>query len=132
MDYLVCGDLVYVPLGDREAMIICLSGREEEAFDLVIPKELDGFRVTAIKDGAFMRYRKLLSVAIPDGVAEIGAYTFHECSSLKRVVIPGSVTEISLNAFDRSDSLVLAVFPGSFAEEYAIRQGIPYVFVDPK
>jgi len=127
MDYLVCGDLVYVPLDDNEAMVACLSGREEEAFDLVIPEYLDGLRVTAIKDGAFLGYRKLLSVVVPDGVTEIGEYTFHDCDCLKRVVIPESVTEISPIAFDRRRLPILVVVPNSFGEKYAIHEAIPYV-----
>lgn len=48
---------------------------------------------------------------IPDGVMEIGAFTFDECMNLKEVIIPNSVTDIGSSAFDSCTSLTTIVIP---------------------
>ena len=54
--------------------------------------------VTRIAPGAFTSCRNLASVAIPDGVTDIGMFAFGDCG-LKTVRIPASVTNIGWGAF---------------------------------
>ena len=49
---------------------------------------------------------------IPDGVTEIGAYTFEGCSGLTSVMIPGSVTDIDFYAFYGCSRLTSVIFGG--------------------
>ena len=48
----------------------------------------------------------LESIAIPDGVVEIGSHAFANCTSLKTVYIPSSVTTIGDGAFENCPSLI--------------------------
>jgi len=68
------------------------------------------------------------SYVIPDGVTGIGSLAFYECGGITTVTIPGSVTTIGWAAFEDCDTVVLHVQPGSYAEEYAKRERIAYVY----
>lgn len=65
----------------------------------IIPSEINGFRVTAIREWAFYGCSDLTSVTIPDSVTEIGPGAFSECTGLTSVTIPDSVTEIGREVF---------------------------------
>lgn len=73
-------------------------------------------RATCIPDFAFSRYSSLESVAIPEGVREIGEYAFWKCSSLESVSIPGSVKKIGKGAFESCESLELVTIPDGVRE----------------
>lgn len=65
--------------------------------DVIIPKTINGVKVTGIGSGAF--YNKgLTSVIISDGVTIIGGSSFQN-NLLESVVIPNSVTKINGSAF---------------------------------
>ena len=70
------------------------SDRELVAADLVIASG-----VTKIPDLAFMDYKKIKSVTIPDTVTSIGRMAFDGCEALTSITIPDSVTEIGDSAF---------------------------------
>ena len=55
--------------------------------------------VTKIPDLAFMDYKKIKSVTIPDTVTSIGRMAFDGCEALTSITIPDSVTEIGDSAF---------------------------------
>lgn len=67
--------------------------------DLVIPDDIKYMR-----DYTFNGFKGLRSVEIPDGVTNIGKYTFAE-SSLTSITIPSSITKIGDYAFKDCDDL---------------------------
>ncbi len=84
-------------------------------------KEKDALKiendVLTIENGVLKRCKKdAVNVAIPDGVTEIGAGAFQDCSSLKSVVIPESVTKIGEGAFSGCTSLESVVIPKGVSE----------------
>ena len=78
--------------------------------DIVIPEEIDGYKVTKIYDNAFSDCTSLTSITIPDSVTTIGNYAFYNCDSLTSIVIPDSVTTIGYSAFNNCDSLTSVTF----------------------
>ena len=64
--------------------------------ELVIP---DG--VTNIGNYTFYNCSGLTSITIPDSVTSIGEYAFYGCSGLTSVTIPDSVTSIGSEAFEK-------------------------------
>ncbi|HZJ75667.1 MAG TPA: leucine-rich repeat protein [Clostridia bacterium] len=87
--------------------------------------------VKSIGDRAFGGCASLSSVIIPQSVKSIGKRAFSGCASLNSVTIPRSVTDISDGAFDfTSAEFTIRCFDKSTAEQYAINNNIPYVFID--
>ena len=79
-------------VGNDDTVTITKYTGGEETVD--IPSEINGKKVTTLGDDAFkeglMKY-----VNIPDTVTYIGQGTFYNCDSLVSVVIPDSVAEIN-------------------------------------
>jgi hypothetical protein len=117
--------------------------------NIIVPAELDGYRVTGIGDrvfercvglisvsipddvtsigeNAFFGCRGLTSVSIPDNVTSIGDYAFYGCGSLTNVTIPASVTHLGTRVFEGCNILTQTVMEGSYAEQYAQENSIPY------
>jgi len=69
--------------------------------------------VTNIGDYTFYEYSSLTSITIPDSVTSIGERTFSHCSSLTSITIPDSVTSIGENAFSYCSSLTTITIPDS-------------------
>jgi len=65
--------------------------------NVVIPKEINGVRITRIGDYAFSD-SKIDSIVIPDTIVSIGSYAFLN-NNLKSLSIPTSVLEIGEGAF---------------------------------
>lgn len=109
--------------------------------------------------GGFSYCRNLESVVIPDGITEIGAWTFYECSRLKNINIPNNVKSIGYQAFygcnrlkfveipktaesigmkafgfssldEKIDNFVIYGTENSTAEDYALNYGFVFVDVD--
>lgn len=71
----------------------------EDKETLTIPKELDGYKVTAIGKDACKDKKNLRSVVIPEGVVSIEDRAFSGCEALKKVTLPESLREIGKSAF---------------------------------
>ena len=69
--------------------------------------------ITEITNEAFRDCDALLSVTIPDKVAEIKSSTFYGCDALERVVLGSRVTNISGEAFRDCRKLKSVYFPTS-------------------
>ena len=95
-------DLEYTVNSDQS---ITITGYKGTATELQIPQEIDGYPVTNIGDEAFLNYKILESIEIPNTVTTIGMGTFLGCDNLKNIVIPESVTEIGSMAFSACISL---------------------------
>lgn len=82
---------------------------DENITEAVIPEKVtingNDFRVTEIRNSAFMNCAALTSVSLPSSITKIGDNSFHSCTTLKTIVIPNSVTAIGNNAFNHCDEL---------------------------
>lgn len=96
--------------------------------NLIIPKKLLGNTLVAIGDSTFSYSKSLISIEIPDSVTTIGANAFSSCENLTTIKIPDSVTSIGTDAFKGSDKVSLVLAKNSYAHEYALENGINYVF----
>ena len=70
----------------------------ETGSTLVIPATISGYRVKGIKEMAFYN-GTFTSVAIENGVEEIGNSAFSNCSKLAKITLPDSIKKIGSDAF---------------------------------
>ena len=66
---------------------VCITYYEGDQPIVIIPEELDGYKVVSIGDCAFSDVQSLWCVIIPDTVKTIEDFAFFE-SSLKEVYLP--------------------------------------------
>lgn len=78
---------------------------KETVQDLVIPKKLGSFRVTAIDDSAFAGNLTVKTVKIPDGITAIGKYAFKGCKNIVRANVPSTVMTWGEKSFEGCGSL---------------------------
>lgn len=76
--------------------------------NVVIPSSIDGKKVTAVAEEAFLNNMGLTSVTINSEVIE--NYAFWGCDNLESVVIGPEVREIGISAFNGCDNLVSVTF----------------------
>lgn len=74
------------------------------AADLVIPSVIDGWKVSAIGDQAFMNNKTIKSVSIPEGVTSIGRNAFTG-SSVQQVRLPSTMRILHEGAFRNAEKL---------------------------
>ena len=96
------GDFEYRILENGTAEITKYNGY---AIDLVIPSEIDGYKVSSIGSDAFYYCTYLADIIIPNSVTSIGSDAFYGCTSLADIIIPNSVTSIGSGAFSGCTSL---------------------------
>jgi len=100
--------IIYDTSSDKTyAKVIGYTGTKK---NILIASEYNGLPVKSIYIDAF-KNKTITSVAIPDGVTDIGGDAFAFCSKIKSVAIPGSVTSISMGAFRYCRSLVSITIP---------------------
>lgn len=76
-----------------------ISGCDKSASgDLVIPSEINGYKVTAIRDHAFEGCSGIESVVVPASVTRIGCCAFERCG-LEKIVLPDELREIASDTF---------------------------------
>ncbi len=135
------GDFSYVYIDDNEVSVYKYYGSSS---NVTIPSNVNGNRVTAIKNLAFYNKTFITNVNIPDSITSIGRYAFENCSSLYSITIPASVTEIgdyAIGAYDEyndedySDyyrsNFTIYGYNGSTAQQYANSHGLSFVNLSP-
>lgn len=116
---------------DRQKRYITIRKIESDAVEngrLIIPPEIDGFKVlgisvfsAAIFEPSFMsamkeycvmdETEKIVELVLPEGLEFLGVFSFYGCSSLKRIVFPESLVCIDACALQGSSSLLEVTFP---------------------
>lgn len=81
--------------------------------ELYIPEYLDGYKVTAIGDDAFIANKQIIAAYIPSTVTSIGKRAFSGCTDLADVNIPEGVDSIGMAAFRGCTSLEEIIIPCS-------------------
>ena len=89
-------------MDDSYVEITKYTGSETE---VVIPEEIDGYKVEVIGADAFYFCNSLTSITIPNGVTSIGNYAFWYCNGLNGITIPAGVISIGNYAFGHCSGL---------------------------
>ena len=119
---IVCGDTYndnyvdYVPTVPFSLVVqngeITITGYTGEDNEVVIPAEIDGYKVTSVGQKAFYLNRKITSVTIPGTVKTIGESAFRGCSKLASVTFNEGLESIGTYAFGAT-ALTKVVFPST-------------------
>lgn len=114
------GYIYAVEFDDKTCRVINYVGDET---DIVIPKEIDGYKVTSIDDfleedymsasGAFCNNEKIKSVTILADIEYLGIKAFIGCDNLEKVVLPETLKSIDFGAFAFCDNLKSINLPDS-------------------
>ena len=90
----------YMHLSDGSIIIIsCALENDDTRTEISVPNEIDGYKVTAIADFAFMILKESVrKIIIPEGVTYIGSNVFFGVTGAE-VYLPASVTDIQNDAF---------------------------------
>lgn len=108
-----CGDYTYIILPGGDAQIVDWEGRDRA---LKVPGVLDGHPVASVSECAFCGCAGLQSVALPEGLWEIGENAFEGCAALEQVRLPASLRRLGSYAFKGCESLVRVALPGALSE----------------
>ena len=107
---------------DGKATLTAYVGKETH---VTVPSEIDGYRVIAVGDRAFMNRTDLISVVLPTGVRTLGWFAFSGCIALTSVELPDTVESIAYGAFDNCPtSLTLCCSSASYAAAYVQSYGL--------
>ena len=98
---------------DGKAEITGYTGSETE---VEIPSEIDGVKVTSIKDSAFWGNKVFKGVIIPNGISNIGSWAFNDCIALESVTLPSSINTLNERTFSGCSSLSSITIPSSVTE----------------
>ena len=107
---------------------ICITSYNGTAADVVVPEEIDGFPVVAVKHITGTRSTKenMISLIIPNSVTTIGERACSCSNSLKKVTITNPATRIEMLAFANCISLTDVDIPSDSVKI------LNYVFVGCK
>lgn len=121
-----------VALGDGTAEIAKYNGNKitGKAAHIVIPSEINGYRITAIECDAFSDHYGLWSVTIPESVTIIRGNPFRNSELLDDLIVnPNHPTLATINGvlFDKTEKKLIC-YPRSYtAQTYAVPQGIQVI-----
>lgn len=92
---------------------VTITGYKANDLNIVIPKEVDTYKVTAIGDNAFSGMERIEKVTIDADITSIGSSAFYGCISLAEIEIPDTVTQIGEYAFGNCPLLTSDIIPNS-------------------
>lgn len=104
------GDYVIRTFSDGTCEITGYTGSKEY---LSVPKELNGYAVTAIGNSAFSYNKTIRNISIQTGVTRIGFQAFSSCAALDIVYLPSTLTTIDDSAFSFCTALQTIRLPDS-------------------
>lgn len=107
-------DWIYSTHKDGDGVFYAVvTGYSGKTTEVEIPASLGGYSVRAINSEAFNSNRYIVSVVIPDGVTDIGKYSFKGCIGLSSIKFPSSLKSIREGAFYGCKSLRNVHIPDS-------------------
>ncbi len=116
---LVCGDVVpqarrhaYNP-ADFEIVGGVLKKYKGSSVDVVVPDGVIEIHADGPFNGVFKDMKHIRSIALPDGLRNIGPYTFLGCSDLREIVLPETLEVIGEKAFAGCSGLTNIRIPDS-------------------
>lgn len=73
--------------------------------NVVVPEEINGKPVRALREGAFTNNKEVVSVTIPDSVKRLGKKAFAKCKNLQSITGGNGLEKIGENAFNATPEL---------------------------
>lgn len=95
-------DIFEIEVSGSECTIVGVVSLKESIVE--IPNEYDGYKVTAIGEGAFSELNEITEVALPPTVKNVNSKAFFGCESLSSVSMSG-VKSIGESAFQNCSAL---------------------------
>ncbi len=117
--YLGTNGLTYEVNADQTSCTVTGMG-EFDGDVMIIPAKIDGYKVTAIGEWAFILRESIKKVIIPYGVTKTGIFAFNSCRGLESIEIPASISYIGYKAFQGCLAL----------KSFAIPDGIEAIYDD--
>ena len=118
----VDGSLTYQVNEDGESCSVVACDQDITG-EVVVPAEINGFKVTAIGNGddgrAFYNCKQLEKVIVSEGITSIEFRAFDGCENLTTVQLPSSLEKIGENAFYDCKSLVNINLPDNLKEIFS-------------
>jgi len=81
--------------------------------EVIIPSEIDGYKVVGILSSAFSGCNEMTSLIIPSSVERIRERTFSNCAKLSYVQLPDNLKEVPNNCFYNCSSLTSVKLPSA-------------------
>lgn len=103
MDEYTYGELTYTI--DYYDKTISITHCDNYAENVVIPSEINGYKVVSINSQAFYYCENLINIKIPDTITDIYSMAFYGCTNLVDIYIPYSVAYIGMGAFGECTNL---------------------------
>lgn len=128
-EVMVSGDFSYVMVGENELTIVGYSGQANE---VVIPAEVDGYKVLNIGAEAFMENESVQSVIIPDSLYKVENSAFEGCKNLSSVSFGANTKWIASRAFAECPALSEVELPKNIkilGSEAFLGTGITEVYI---
>jgi BspA type Leucine rich repeat region (6 copies) len=88
---------------------LTITGYSGNATTLVIPGATNGYPITGIGAGAFLRRSSLTNVLLPDSITMIGDSAFYSCSGLATINFPANLATIGASAFNGCKLTTVAI-----------------------
>ena len=82
-----------------------ITGCEGTEKTVVIPSQIDGYKVTSLGEYIFYNLHYMRERVIPDSVKNIGNFTFYRCYKLEKVTLPEGLLSIGEGAFSGCSAL---------------------------
>lgn len=84
------GNCQYVvqPYGETEERAVVITGYSGTDAELVLPDQIDGLPVKALRKKVFLSRKRLRKIILPETLEEIGDWAFAYCSALEEVRLP--------------------------------------------
>jgi len=116
--------LLFTISSDEEYYVVSGMGTATET-DVVIPSQYKGKPVTTVGGDAF-NGKNITSITLKEGVKEIRAKAFMNCTSLESVIIPSTVTNIGTQAFFNTKSLKTLYYDAENCMDLTVHNGVFY------